>query len=143
MVKVDELGDSRLITGGRIIRTSGLDELPQLLNVLRGEMSLVGPRPCLPEEYALYRPDERKRLAVHPGLTGYWQVEGKNKTRFSEMVAMDLYYVRQRSFTLDLFVLVSTPLAILKQLSDIVPPRRFDRGPVGEENDQDARKAHC
>lgn len=120
MTKLDQLGDKRLIPGGAFLRTTGLDELPQLLNVLRGELSLVGPRPCVQEEYILYREDEKKRFGVHPGLTGYWQVMGKNRTTFSEMIEMDDHYVSHRSLGLDLWIILKTPLAILRQLSDLL-----------------------
>lgn len=116
MTKLDCLGDSRFIPGGAILRMTGLDELPQLLNVLKGEMSLVGPRPCLPEEYDLYQPEDKQRFAVHPGLTGYWQVKGKNHTRFSEMIEMDCTYVRHRSLLLDLSIIAQTPWALIKQV---------------------------
>jgi exopolysaccharide production protein ExoY len=89
MTKMDVLGDSRLIPFGSVLRSTGLDELPQLVNVLRGEMSLVGPRPCLPYEYAGYLPWQKQRFNSLPGLTGLWQVSGKNKTTFNEMIKMD------------------------------------------------------
>ena len=76
----------RLAPFGRILRASGLDELPQIFNVLRGEMSLVGPRPCTPNEFAHYEPWQRERVNGLPGLTGYWQVNGKNKTTFNQMI---------------------------------------------------------
>src|SRR4030095_12409644 len=92
MIKLDA-GDPRLIRGGKFLRAIGLDELPQIFNVLRGEMSLVGPRPCTPNEFAHYAPWQRERVNGLPGLTGYWQVNGKNKTTFNEMIAMDLCYL--------------------------------------------------
>ncbi len=85
MTKLDG-ADKRLIPGGRILRCLGLDELPQIINVLRGEMSLVGPRPCLPYEYEHYQPRHRRRFGTLPGLTGLWQVNGKNRTTFEEMI---------------------------------------------------------
>ena len=91
MTKLD-CHDARLIRGGRILRALGLDELPQLFNVIRGEMSLVGPRPCTPVEFEHYQPAQKARVNAPPGLTGYWQVNGKNKTTFSEMIAMDIFY---------------------------------------------------
>lgn len=108
MVKMDLNGDSRLIPFALPIRCSGLDELPQLLNVLKGEMSLVGPRPCLPCEYEKYQPWQRQRFDVTPGLTGLWQVSGKNRTTFTEMVQMDIFYGRTRSFMLDSKILLMT-----------------------------------
>ena len=86
MTKLDAYGDPRLAPFGRVLRASGLDELPQIFNVLRGEMSLVGPRPCTPNEFAHYEPWQRQRVNCLPGLTGYWQVNGKNKTTFREMI---------------------------------------------------------
>ena len=97
MTKLDAHGDPRLAPFGRILRASGLDELPQIFNVLCGEMSLVGPRPCLPNEFANYEPWQRERMNGLPGLTGYWQVNGKNKTTFNEMIAMDLFYLKNMS----------------------------------------------
>jgi exopolysaccharide production protein ExoY len=90
MTKLDAHGDARLIPFGRRFRAAGLDELPQLINVLRGEMSLVGPRPCLPSEFNRYLPWQRERFLALPGLTGLWQVSGKNRTTFNEMVDLDI-----------------------------------------------------
>jgi lipopolysaccharide/colanic/teichoic acid biosynthesis glycosyltransferase len=116
MTKLDALGDTRLIPGGGFLRKSGLDELPQLINVLRGQMSVVGPRPCLREEYAEYTLPQRERFDTVPGLTGYWQVNGKNRTTFSEMVALDVQYVRNKSIWMDLGVIIKTPLVIISQM---------------------------
>lgn len=116
MVKLDLLCDSRLILGGCMLRAAGLDELPQLLNVLRGEMSLVGPRPCLPEEYGYFTSVQRVRFRALPGLTGIWQTEGKGITTFTEMNAMDADYVRKASLPMDLSIMWRTPCAILGQL---------------------------
>ena len=118
MTKLDAVGDSRLAPFGRILRASGLDELPQIFNVLCGEMSLVGPRPCLPNEFANYEPWQRERVNALPGLTGYWQVNGKNKTTFSEMIAMDLFYFHNMSLLLDLKIMLKTVGAIAGQLSE-------------------------
>jgi len=115
MTKLDA-GDPRLVPLGRILRASGLDELPQLFNVLRGEMSLVGPRPCLPNEFASYEPWQKRRVDALPGLTGYWQVNGKNNTTFRQMVAMDLSYLENMSISLDLKIMLMTGSAILTQL---------------------------
>ncbi len=127
MVKLDLLGDSRLIPGGCFLRTSGLDELPQLLNVLLGEMSLVGPRPCLPGEYGLFSPAQRARFAVLPGLTGLWQVNGKNHTTFKEMNAMDLDYTLKSSPLLDLLIVFRTPMALLRQMGECLAHHRGNR----------------
>ena len=116
MIKLNLLCDSELIAGGCWLRASGLDELPQLLNVLRGEMSLVGPRPCLPAEHALFSPGQLKRFAALPGLTGIWQVYGKNRATFHEMNVMDLHYVRHASLRMDLQIILRTPAALLSQM---------------------------
>jgi exopolysaccharide production protein ExoY len=116
MTKLDLVGDSRLIKGGCLIRSSGIDELPQLINVLRGEMSLVGPRPCLPKEFDLYEKHQRNRFAVQPGLTGQWQVSRTDLTTFSEMVEMDDDYVEHLSLLKDLRIILQTPIALFGQM---------------------------
>lgn len=115
MIKLDLLCDSRLIPGGCLLRASGLDELPQLLNVLRGEMSLVGPRPCLPQEFIFFSESQRERFVILPGLTGSWQVNGKNRSTFSEMNEMDICYARKASPKLDLSIMLRTPTALITQ----------------------------
>src|SRR5581483_501375 len=127
MAKLDDYGDPRLAPFGRILRASGLDELPQIFNVLCGEMSLVGPRPCLPNEFAHYQPWQRERVNGLPGLTGYWQVTGKNKTTFNEMIAMDLFYLKNLSLLLDLKILFKTCAVMVGQVFEsraVTPPRR-------------------
>jgi exopolysaccharide production protein ExoY len=116
MTKLDASGDPRIIPGGRILRAMGLDELPQLFNVLRGEMSLVGPRPCTPHEFQCYKPWQQERANAAPGLTGYWQVNGKNKTTFTEMINMDIFYAKNMSVWLDLAIMIKTFPAILAQV---------------------------
>ena len=116
MVKLDQLGDKRLIPGACFLRSTGLDELPQLFNVLRGEMSLVGPRPCVPGEYGFFSPSQRERFQVLPGLTGLWQVSGKNRTTFREMANLDVAYARRSSLALDLSVLFRTPMALRSEM---------------------------
>jgi lipopolysaccharide/colanic/teichoic acid biosynthesis glycosyltransferase len=116
MTKLDAAGDPRLIPGGRFLRASGLDELPQIFNVLRGDMSLVGPRPCLPHEFERYEVWQQERVNAPPGLTGYWQVNGKNKTTFSEMIAMDIFYARNMSVWLDLKIILRTIPALIGQM---------------------------
>jgi lipopolysaccharide/colanic/teichoic acid biosynthesis glycosyltransferase len=101
-------GDRRVTRVGKVLRRTSLDELPQLLNVLRGEMSLVGPRPVPPYEAAAYTEWQRQRLAALPGITGLWQVMGRGQASFVEMLQMDIEYVRTRSFWLDLKVLLRT-----------------------------------
>jgi len=100
MTKLDNSGDSRIIPFGKILRSSGLDELPQLINVLKGEMSLVGPRPCVPYEAEKYLPWQKERFNAAPGLTGLWQVSGKNRTTFTRMMQLDIEYARKKSLWL-------------------------------------------
>jgi lipopolysaccharide/colanic/teichoic acid biosynthesis glycosyltransferase len=118
MVKLDVQADPRIIPGGVILRSCGLDELPQLINVLRGEMSLVGPRPCLPYEYAHYLPDQKERFNAAPGLTGLWQVNGKNHTTFAEMIRLDIDYVRRQNLLLDLKIMLQTFPTLLIQMRE-------------------------
>lgn len=105
--------DPRITRVGRILRRYSLDELPQLINIVRGEMSLVGPRPALPAEVAQYAPDPRHRLAVRPGLTGLWQVSGRSDLSWDDTVRLDLHYVDNWSWALDLRILVRTVGAVL------------------------------
>ena len=116
MVKLDARGDSRIIPFGLLLRSTGLDELPQLINVLRGEMSMVGPRPCLAYECDEYLPWQRERFNTLPGLTGLWQVNGKNLTTFDEMMQMDIRYTREKTLWLDLAIILKTVPAILGQV---------------------------
>jgi lipopolysaccharide/colanic/teichoic acid biosynthesis glycosyltransferase len=143
MTKLDVSGDPRIVCGGRILRALGLDELPQLLNVLRKEMSLVGPRPCTPTEFSMYEDWQRKRLDALPGLTGYWQVNGKNSTTFRQMIEMDIYYSRNASFWLDVMILLRTVPAILGQVIEsricidrrrivLRAPAEVSPGPIAE-----------
>jgi lipopolysaccharide/colanic/teichoic acid biosynthesis glycosyltransferase len=118
MVKMDATGDSRIIPLGRLLRSSGLDELPQLLNVLKGEMSLVGPRPCLGYEAARYLPWQLERFNALPGLTGLWQVSGKNRTTFTRMIQLDIEYSRTKSLALDLKIMLKTAPALFIQMWD-------------------------
>lgn len=118
MVKLDTKGEAWLIPGGWLLRASGLDELPQLINVLRGEMSLIGPRPCLPSEAELYQPWQRERFNALPGLTGLWQISGKNRTTFEEMIRLDIRYAQTCSCWLDLKIIALTIPALLVQIYD-------------------------
>jgi lipopolysaccharide/colanic/teichoic acid biosynthesis glycosyltransferase len=135
MTKLDAAGDPRIIRGGRLLRATGLDELPQLINVLRGEMSLVGPRPCTPNEFRRYQPWQQQRVNAVPGLTGYWQVNGKNKTTFTEMINLDIFYTKNMSLRLDLAIILKTVPAILSQVLEArgtaVPEHRVDRSMAG------------
>jgi lipopolysaccharide/colanic/teichoic acid biosynthesis glycosyltransferase len=118
MMKLDSRGDSRLILGCRLLRASGLDELPQIINVLRREMSIVGPRPCIGGEYEAYQSWQRQRCDAMPGLTGLWQVSGKNRTTFEEMVNLDIRYGKTKSFWMDVKIITLTVPALLVQIYD-------------------------
>lgn len=100
--------DPRITKIGKFIRKTSIDELPQLFNVLKGEMSLVGPRPSLPKEVISFEPWMRERLNVKPGLTCYWQVAGRNNIDFEDWMKLDIKYVEDRSFLLDLKLIVKT-----------------------------------
>jgi lipopolysaccharide/colanic/teichoic acid biosynthesis glycosyltransferase len=107
--------DPRVTPIGRFIRKTSLDELPQFWNVLRGDMSLVGPRPPLAYEFQAYEVWHRRRvLEIKPGITGLWQVEGRSRTRFDDMVRLDLKYARGWSIWLDLKILAQTPGAVIQ-----------------------------
>jgi exopolysaccharide production protein ExoY len=118
MVKMDSTRDKRLIPGAWLLRATGLDELPQILNVLKGEMSLVGPRPCVPYEYREYLPWQMERFNAAPGLTGLWQVSGKNRTTFEEMIRLDIRYTQEKSFIMDLWIISMTIPALVVQVMD-------------------------
>jgi lipopolysaccharide/colanic/teichoic acid biosynthesis glycosyltransferase len=107
--------DNRITPVGRWIRRWSLDELPQLFNVLRGDMTLVGPRPAIPYEVAEYPAWYRERFSVKPGLTGYWQVSGRNERTYEEMVRLDIEYAERRSVGLDLLILLKTPWVVLSR----------------------------
>ncbi len=106
--------DPRMTRVGRVLRRTSLDELPQLWHVLRGEMSLVGPRPPIPEEVELYEPWHRRRLSVTPGITCLWQVSGRNKIQFDEWMRLDMHYIDNLTFGTDLKTLVMTVPAVLR-----------------------------
>ncbi len=125
MKKLDAVRDPRVIPCGTILRTLGLDELPQLFNVLRGDMSLVGPRPCVPYEYESYAPHHRLRFEAAPGLTGLWQVSGKNRTTFEQMIGFDVYYARNKSLMMDLKIIFKTVPAIVNQTKDLTDDQKL------------------
>ena len=118
MVKLDA-SDRRIIPGGRFLRATGLDELPQLFNVMMGTMSLVGPRPCLPREFEQYNAHQCRRVQAPPGLTGYWQVNGKNRTTFTQMIDLDIYYAEHMSPWLDVWIMVRTFPALATQFFEL------------------------
>jgi lipopolysaccharide/colanic/teichoic acid biosynthesis glycosyltransferase len=109
---VDE-HDARITRVGALLRRTSLDELPNLLNVLRGEMSLIGPRPTVPGQVAQYTPRQRGRLAIKPGITGWAQVHGRASLPWSERIELDLYYIEHRSLALDVEILRRTPAMVL------------------------------
>lgn len=105
--------DPRITRIGKFIRKTSLDELPQLLNVLKGDMSIVGPRPALPRETIQYTPYQMQRLLVKPGITCIWQVSGRNNIEFEEWVELDLEYIQKRSVLLDMKLILMTIPALL------------------------------
>lgn len=105
--------DPRVTKVGRVIRKTSIDELPQLLNVLKGEMSLVGPRPPLPSEVTLYEIEERKRLDMKPGITCIWQVSGRSDIPFKQQVILDKKYIKEHGFVYDIVLLLKTIPAVL------------------------------
>lgn len=113
MFKLKE--DPRVTHIGKFIRAYSIDELPQLLNVLKGDMSLIGPRPPLIREYKNYSEYDKKRLAIRPGITGLWQVSGRNSLSFDEMVALDLKYIRELSFKNDFKIFFKTIVVVIKK----------------------------
>jgi sugar transferase EpsL len=107
--------DQRMTPLGRFLRRSSLDELPELINVLKGEMSLVGPRPLLMEYLPHYTPEQARRHEVRPGLTGWAAIHGRNATTWAERLQQDVWYVDHRSFALDCRILLSTVVKVLRQ----------------------------
>jgi lipopolysaccharide/colanic/teichoic acid biosynthesis glycosyltransferase len=105
--------DPRITAVGRVLRRTSLDELPQLWNIIRGDMSLVGPRPVVTQEIPKYGREFGMYLSVPPGLTGLWQVSGRSRTTYEERVAFDSYYVQNWSVWLDLYILARTVRAVL------------------------------
>lgn len=132
--KLDAGRDPRLIRWGPLLRATGLDELPQLWNVWRGEMSWVGPRPCIPYELEHYSAAQRERFNALPGLTGLWQVKGKNRTSFDQMVDLDIEYVRRQSLLLDFSIVLRTPFVMLGQLLEGLKGQR--NGAAGDSKEK-------
>lgn len=130
MMKMDSQGDPRIIPFGRLLRASGLDELPQLINVFCGDMSLVGPRPCVSYEYEKYLPWQRERFNTLPGLTGLWQVSGKNRTTFTEMIELDIKYARNKTLWMDLKIIFKTVPALLIQMWETRVKKNLRSQPV-------------
>jgi lipopolysaccharide/colanic/teichoic acid biosynthesis glycosyltransferase len=118
MTKLDNGRDPRIIPFGNLLRATAIDELPQLINVLLGDMSLVGPRPCLPYEAYEYHSWQMRRFDTVPGLTGLWQVSGKNRTTFKDMMRFDVRYSRRMSFWMEIQILFKTFPAIAQQIRD-------------------------
>ncbi|HEX6351463.1 sugar transferase [Actinophytocola sp.] len=110
----DEPDRDRQTRLGAALRRVSIDELPQLVNILRGEMSLIGPRPTLPEQVRAYDRRQRGRLAVRPGLTGWAQVRGRNRLSWAERIELDLWYIEHRSWRLDAWILVLTVVALVR-----------------------------
>jgi len=108
-----DAGDARITRIGALLRRSSLDELPNLVNVLRGEMSLIGPRPTLPIQVAQYSERQRRRLSIRPGITGWAQVNGRASLPWSERIELDLYYIDHRSLALDLRIIARTVTMVL------------------------------
>jgi undecaprenyl phosphate N,N'-diacetylbacillosamine 1-phosphate transferase len=107
--------DPRVTKAGRILRKTSLDELPQLINILKGEMSFVGPRPDLPDHYSLYTEYEKRKLSVKPGITGYAQALGRNSIPWKERIKLDIYYIDNYSLLFDFKILYLTVAAVLKK----------------------------
>ncbi|NJN19739.1 MAG: sugar transferase [Oscillochloris sp.] len=105
--------DPRITRLGAFLRKTSLDELPQLINVIRGDISLVGPRPAIAYELELYKPWYAQRLEAIPGITGWWQVTRRSAASFEEMIELDIWYVERQSLWLDLWILFTTPIAVI------------------------------
>lgn len=116
----------RLTAIGSIVRKTSLDEIPQLINVLKGEMSLIGPRPLLPEYLPLYDEVQKRRHEVRPGITGLAQVKGRNQMKFSERLKNDVYYVDHLSFILDIKIILMTIKSVLFKTSNIIVGQTVD-----------------
>jgi len=130
MTKMDNKGDARLIPFGRILRATGLDELPQAFNVLLGDMSLVGPRPCIPYEFEAYEEWQKERFRAMPGITGLWQVSGKNKLSFDQMIRLDIRYANSLSFFEDIRIIVMTIPTLVGQVLEARRERKQGIAPA-------------
>jgi len=118
--------DPRLTRIGRFIRKTSLDETPQIINVIKGDMSIIGPRPDLPEHLDLYEGDEKRKLEVKPGITGYNQAYYRNTIPWKERILNDIYYVDNLSFWLDVMIFLKTIVKVLKQEDVYVQPKKRD-----------------
>ena len=107
--------DPRVTKVGKILRKTSLDELPQILNILKGEMSFIGPRPDLPDHYELYSEADKKKLTVRPGVTGYAQANGRNSNSWAQRIAMDIFYIENFSLLMDVKILFKTVFSVLRQ----------------------------
>ena len=105
--------DPRITRVGKILRKCSIDELPQFFNILKGDMSLVGPRPAIPYEVEMYKPWHYQRLNAQPGITGLWQVTARSTASFDEMIILDIQYIKRQSFWLDIAIILKTPFAVL------------------------------
>jgi len=121
-----EQNDPRITRVGRFLRRMSLDELPQLINVFKGEMTLVGPRPTLKYQVDLYSQRQRKRLLVKPGLTGWAQIHGRNELPWPERIEMDVWYVENRSWLLDVYILIKTFSVLLKREGIYADREKFE-----------------
>lgn len=107
--------DPRVTRAGALLRKTSLDELPQLWNVLKGDISLVGPRPAIQYEVDMYKPWHRERLNTKPGLTGWWQIVGRSSTDFDDAIKLDLWYVKNQNLWLDIVIILKTPIAVISR----------------------------
>lgn len=107
--------DPRITKIGKILRKTSLDELPQIINILKGELSIIGPRPIIEPELEKYEENKEKFLSLTPGLTGYWQANGRSNTTYEERMQMELYYVDNMSFKLDIKIFFKTILSVIKR----------------------------
>jgi lipopolysaccharide/colanic/teichoic acid biosynthesis glycosyltransferase len=136
LLKFRSMHDGEVSRFGAFLRTWSLDELPQLINVFRGDMSLVGPRPLLPEYLPYYSPRERRRHAVRPGLTGWAQIHGRNSLSWNERLEMDVWYVEHRSALLDARILAETIGVVLSRRGVVAKPEELALPRLDAEREQ-------